>query len=368
MTTPDRSVRRPPRRPPPRRRGPRRARPEDRRLDLGLHGHGHARSRRADRRALAPVLRGVPLVTAGAITAELDGEPHPVRRRRGAADPAARAPPAAQRRRRGGLRRLPPRPARAAARARPRRHRDRRRSGDGGGRVRRTASRASASSRPAASTRDAFWELLTAGRTATRRITFFDPSGFRSQIAAECDFDPPRPGSPRTTARAWTATCSSRSRRPIEAVADSGLELDASTASASACALGSAVGGTTRLEDDYVAVSDRGREWLVDPAYAGRSSTRRWCRARSRARSRRASAPTGPRSVISTGCTSGIDAVGYGHQLIQDGEADMVIAGASESGISPISMACFDPIRATSRATTSPATPRGRSTATATGS
>jgi minimal PKS ketosynthase (KS/KS alpha) len=56
----------------------------------------------------------------------------------------------------------------------------------------------------------------------------------------------------------------------------------------------------------------------------------------------------GPAVVVSTGCTSGIDAVGYGYQLIQDGEADVVIAGASESGISPISMACFDPIGATS--------------------
>jgi minimal PKS ketosynthase (KS/KS alpha) len=52
--------------------------------------------------------------------------------------------------------------------------------------------------------------------------------------------------------------------------------------------------------------------------------------------------------VISTGCTSGIDAIGYGHQMIQDGEADIVISGASESPISPISMACFDPIKATS--------------------
>jgi minimal PKS ketosynthase (KS/KS alpha) len=53
--------------------------------------------------------------------------------------------------------------------------------------------------------------------------------------------------------------------------------------------------------------------------------------------------------VHSTGCTSGIDAIGYGHQMIQDGEADIVISGAAESGISPISMACFDPIKATSR-------------------
>ena len=36
----------------------------------------------------------------------------------------------------------------------------------------------------------AFWEMLTAGRTATRIIPLFDPTPFRSQVAAECDFDP----------------------------------------------------------------------------------------------------------------------------------------------------------------------------------
>ncbi len=56
----------------------------------------------------------------------------------------------------------------------------------------------------------------------------------------------------------------------------------------------------------------------------------------------------GPATVISTGCTSGLDAIGYGHQLIQEGEADVVIAGAADAPISPITMACFDAIKATS--------------------
>ena len=38
---------------------------------------------------------------------------------------------------------------------------------------------------PGGGNRDEFWRLLTDGRTATRRITFFDPAPFRSQIAAE---------------------------------------------------------------------------------------------------------------------------------------------------------------------------------------
>ena len=39
-----------------------------------------------------------------------------------------------------------------------------------------------------------FWNLLTEGRTATRAISLFDASGFRSRIAAECDFDPTAEG------------------------------------------------------------------------------------------------------------------------------------------------------------------------------
>ncbi|NED09846.1 beta-ACP synthase, partial [Streptomyces sp. SID6648] len=35
-----------------------------------------------------------------------------------------------------------------------------------------------------------FWSLLSEGRTATRGITFFDPTPFRSRVAAEIDFDP----------------------------------------------------------------------------------------------------------------------------------------------------------------------------------
>jgi act minimal PKS ketosynthase (KS/KS alpha) len=55
----------------------------------------------------------------------------------------------------------------------------------------------------------------------------------------------------------------------------------------------------------------------------------------------------GPVSLVSTGCTSGLDAIGHAAQLIEEGSADVVVAGATEAPISPISSACFDAIRAT---------------------
>jgi minimal PKS ketosynthase (KS/KS alpha) len=116
-----------------------------------------------------------------------------------------------------------------------------------------------------------------------------------------------------------------------------------------AVTLGSAVGGTMALEEGYVATSNSGEKWLVDPAYAPPFLYAGLIPSSLASEVALKFGAHGPATVISTGCTSGIDAVGYGHQLIQDGEADVVISGAAESPISPISMACFDPIKATSR-------------------
>ena len=201
---------------------------------------------------------------------------------------------------------------------------------------------------PGGAGRDRFWATITAGRTATKPIGFFDPSGFRSQMAAEAEFDPRAAG--------LTGAEMARMDRYIqfavvaaeEAWRESGLDLARTDHDRLGVSLGSAVGGTMQLEDGYVAVSGHGQEWLVDaeaaPPYLYHALLPSSLASEVAVRF----AAHGPAVVISTGCTSGIDAIGHGHHLIQDDEADIVIAGASESPISPISMACFDPIKATS--------------------
>jgi len=198
--------------------------------------------------------------------------------------------------------------------------------------------------------------LLTDGRTATRRISMFDPSQFRSQIAAECDFDPLRAGLSRQDVARNDRFVQFALVAAMEAVANSGLELGGDRKARMGVCLGSAVGSTTRLEDEYVNVSNNGAKWVVDRSYASAflqhalvpssAATELACRFGAH----------GPATVISTGCTSGIDALGHSHQLIQDGEADVVIAGASDAPISPISVACFDAIRATSSRNSEPST------------
>lgn len=203
---------------------------------------------------------------------------------------------------------------------------------------------------PGGTSRDKFWQLLIDGRTATRRVTFFDPARFRSQIAAECDFDPAAAGlTPQEIFR-----CDRFVQFALvaadEAVADSGLDLAEADMDPGriAVSLGSAVGATIRLEDEYVVVSDAGRDWLVDPRYGSRFAYQAMVPSSAATELAVRVGACGPAAVMSTGCTSGLDAVGYGYQLIEDGDADVVIAGASDAPISPISVACFDAIRATS--------------------
>lgn len=202
---------------------------------------------------------------------------------------------------------------------------------------------------PGGVTREAFWEQITAGRTATDRITAFDPSGFRSQIAAEADFDALAAGLTEHEKRRQDRYIQFATAAALEAATDSGLDPQQIDHDRLAVALGSAVGGTVVLEEGFVAVSNHGQEWLVDPAYAPPFLYQGLVPSSLASEIALKFEAHGPAVVVSTGCTSGIDAIGYGHQMIQDGEADVIISGASESPVSPISMACFDPIKATSQ-------------------
>lgn len=57
----------------------------------------------------------------------------------------------------------------------------------------------------------------------------------------------------------------------------------------------------------------------------------------------------GPVLTMVTGCTSGIDAIGCGFEMIRSGEADLVIAGAAEAPLTLMTMASFDVVGATSK-------------------
>jgi minimal PKS ketosynthase (KS/KS alpha) len=194
----------------------------------------------------------------------------------------------------------------------------------------------------------AFWELLVTGRTATRTISLFDPTGFRSRIAAECDFDPAAEGLTPQEIRRMDRAAQFAVTSVREALADSGLEPKELSRVRTGVSIGSAVGCTMGLEEEYVVLSNGGRSWLIDHHYAVPHLYGYMVPSTLACEVAWVCGAEGPCSLISTGCTSGLDAVGHAVQLIEEGSADIMIAGATDAPLSPITVACFDAIKATS--------------------
>lgn len=200
-----------------------------------------------------------------------------------------------------------------------------------------------------------FWHLLTEGRTATRRISTFDASPYRSQIAAECDFHPQQHGFSREDIARLDRTALFALTATREALAHSGTT-PSERSERWGVVLGSAVGATMGLDCEYAKVSGRGSSWLVDHTKAVGHLYDYFVPSSMAAEVARRTGVRGPVSMISAGCTSGLDAVGHGAELIREGTADFVLAGAADAPISPITVACFDAIKATSHRNDDPAT------------
>ncbi|MEU0969809.1 beta-ketoacyl synthase N-terminal-like domain-containing protein, partial [Streptomyces sp. NPDC005917] len=201
----------------------------------------------------------------------------------------------------------------------------------------------------------AFWELLSGGRTATRDITLFDAAPFRSRIAAEADFDPAEHGFAPVEAERLDRAAQFALVATREALADSGVH-EALDPLRTGVSLGSAVGCTTGLDTEYAVVSDRGRDWTVDHTRAVAHLFDYFVPSSLAAEVARTAGAQGPVSLVPNGCTSGLDAIGYAAELIREGSADVMLAGATDAPISPITVACFDAIKATSPRNDAPAT------------
>lgn len=198
-----------------------------------------------------------------------------------------------------------------------------------------------------------FWSLLTSGRTATRHITLFDASAYRSQVAAEVDFAPAAHGISRADTERLDRTAQFALVSAREAIADSGLgpvggPVGVRDPLRVGVSLGSAIGSTTALATQYALLSDCGTDWTVDHTKAAECLYDYFVPSSLAAVVARDAGAQGPVGLVSSGCTSGLDAIGHGAELIREGSADIVVAGGAEAPISPIAMACFDRIRLTS--------------------
>jgi len=130
-----------------------------------------------------------------------------------------------------------------------------------------------------------------------------------------------------------------------EALSDSGLA--GISPHRTGISLGSAVAAATSLEREYLVLSDSGKRWTMSPDQLTPQMFDYMVPSVMAAEVAWAVGAEGPVAMVSDGCTSGLDSVGHGVALIREGSADVVVAGAADTPITPIVVASFDAIKAT---------------------
>ncbi len=197
---------------------------------------------------------------------------------------------------------------------------------------------------------DAFWEGLRRGRSPVREVRRFDPSPFRTRIAAEIDgFQPEvRLGAKRARRLdrfgAFALVASSY------ALEDAELDPTSLTPDRVAVEMGSALGGVGYAEEQhgrFLSAGLRGiNPLLALSVYGGAAS----CNIAIEY------GFTGPNSTNAMSCASGTLAIGRAFRLIRDGEADVALCGASEAPLAPLTFGAFAVIRAMSTRNDDPGT------------
>lgn len=190
--------------------------------------------------------------------------------------------------------------------------------------------------------KDAFYAGLQSGVSAVRRISSFDPSLFRSHIAAEVrDFDPNRYIDARRLRRMDRYSQFAVAAAGL-ALSDAGLDLTAVDRSRVGISIGSALGGTAYAEaqlNTFVTKGLRAVETtLAFSVFCGAGS----CNIAI------TYGISGPVSANSNSCASGTIALGEALEWIRRGRADVVLAGGAEAPLAPLCYGAFALIRAMS--------------------
>jgi len=202
---------------------------------------------------------------------------------------------------------------------------------------------------PIGTAAEGLWQGLVARSSAVREITRFDPSPFKSRIAAEIpDFRPQdhldAKRSKRLDRFSQLAVTSARL-----ALADAALGPEREDVDRVGTMMGSALGGVAFAEsqvDDFRRDGPRGlNPSLALAVFPGAAS----CNIAIEF------GFTGPNSTNAMSCASGTIAVGDAFHVIRDGHADVMLAGGAEAPLAPMTFAAFSVIRAMSTRNDDPA-------------
>ena len=186
------------------------------------------------------------------------------------------------------------------------------------------------------------WKAICRGQSGIGRITKFDASGHRTQIAGELkNFDPLNYVSNKELRKIDNFIVYALAAAGM-AVSDAKLHINETNAGRVGVIIGSAIGGLGTIEREKVALLSGGPRKMSPfaiPAVlanlaAGHVSIRFGAK--------------GPISCPATACSSGTNAIGDAMRIISGGYADVMIAGGTDAAIVPLGVGGFNAMRAIS--------------------
>ena len=187
-----------------------------------------------------------------------------------------------------------------------------------------------------------FWNGIKEGKTGFGPITYFDTADYRCKLAAEVkDFDPAQ-YMDKKSARRMEQFCQFAVAAAGQAITDAGLTMEQEDPYMVGCSVGSGIGSLQAMEREYDRLKEKGPgrvgpmlvPLMISNMAAGNISI--------------AYGLKGKSLNVVTACATGTHSIGEAYRTIQYGDADVMIAGGTESSITPIGIAGFSALTALS--------------------
>jgi 3-oxoacyl-[acyl-carrier-protein] synthase II len=188
------------------------------------------------------------------------------------------------------------------------------------------------------------WSRVCAGESGIGPITRFDASEFTTTIAGEVRGFDGTQWVPKRNLRQMDLFIQYAIAAADMAVKEAGLEEDKPDPHRIGCYVGAGMGGLGMIESTYKALLDKGPRHGISPYFTpaviinlapGQISILHDCR--------------GPNMSMVSACSTAAHSIGEAARVIERGDADLMIAGGTESTVTPLGIGGFCSARALSQ-------------------
>ncbi|KAJ49294.1 3-oxoacyl-[acyl-carrier-protein] synthase II [Clostridium tetanomorphum] len=192
---------------------------------------------------------------------------------------------------------------------------------------------------------ETFWNSLKNGVCGIDFIKAFDIENFKAKLAAEVKGFNPEDTIDKREAKRMDRFCQFAVAAAAEAIEDANIDLEKIEKEKFGVVVGSGIGGIGTIEKQQQTLLEKGPNrvhplfipMIISNMAAGNIAIKFGAK--------------GICTTVVTACSTGTNCIGEAYRMIQNGSADIIIAGGSEASITPLSIAGFISITALSKST-----------------